>query len=124
MEFSKRIAVIAGVASWGCVVLGVVAALLTREFVPEAPVDLMGVAAWTAFGAVLATFTTVLAARATRARATINQTFTLGRVSRQEAEAKAGQVDLILLRIEQNLITCAGEFHLIAIDRGFNMNSH
>lgn len=30
--------------------------------------------------------------------------FTLGRVSRQEAEAKAGQVDLILLRIEQNLV--------------------
>lgn len=32
-------------------------------------------------------------------------TFTIGRVTRQEAEAKAGQVDLILLRIEQNLIT-------------------
>ena len=30
--------------------------------------------------------------------------FTLGRVSRQEAEAKPGQVDLILLRIEQNLV--------------------
>jgi len=80
VEFSKRIAVIAGVASWGCVLLGVVAALLTREFVPDAPVDLLGVWAWTAFGAVLATFTTVLAARATRARAALNQTLTIGRV--------------------------------------------
>jgi methyl-accepting chemotaxis protein len=80
VEFSKRIAVIAGVASWGCVLLGVVAALLTREFVPDAPVDLLGVWAWTAFGAVLAAFTTVLAARATRARATLNQTLTIGRV--------------------------------------------
>jgi hypothetical protein len=33
------------------------------------------------------------------------RSFTLGRISRQEADGKAGQVDLILLRIEQNLIT-------------------
>ena len=80
MEFSKRIAVIAGVATWGCVVLGVVAALLTVEFVPEAPVDLPRVWAWTAFGAVLATLTTVLAVRAQQAGATLTQTVTVGRV--------------------------------------------
>ena len=80
MEFSKRIAVIAGVATWGCVVLGVVAALLTVEFVPQAPVDLPRVWAWTAFGAVLATLTTVLAVRAQQAGSTLTQTVTVGRV--------------------------------------------
>ena len=42
--------------------------------------------------------------------------FTLGRVSRQEAEAKAGQVDLILLRIEQNLlVVTAGQDHIAPV---------
>ncbi len=80
MEFSKRIAVIAGVATWGCVVLGVVAAVLTVEFVPGAPVDMARVWAWTAFGAVLAAITTVLAVRAQRAGSTLTQTLNVGRV--------------------------------------------
>ena len=61
MEFSKRIAVIAGIATWGCVALGVVAALLTVAFVPDAPVDMTMVWAWTSFGVLLAALTTVLA---------------------------------------------------------------
>ncbi len=80
MEFSKRIAVIAGIATWGCVVLGVVAALLTAQFVPEAPVDLSRVWAWTAFGAALAAVTTVLAMRAHRARVTLAQSLRIGQV--------------------------------------------
>ncbi len=80
MEFSKRIAVIAGVATWGCVAMGVVAALLTARFVPEAPVDMVQVYAWTAFGAALAAVTTVLALRAHRARVALTQSLKVGRV--------------------------------------------
>jgi len=80
VEFSKRIAVIAGIATWGCVVLGVVAALLTVAFVPDAPVDMAMVAAWTAFGVLLAALTTLLAFRAHRARVPLAQALKIGRV--------------------------------------------
>ncbi|HSN07129.1 MAG TPA: methyl-accepting chemotaxis protein [Candidatus Angelobacter sp.] len=80
MEFSKRIAVIAGIASWGCVVLGVLAALATAELVPGATVDPGGVWTWTAFGALLATVTTMLAVRAQRARVPLAQSLRTGQV--------------------------------------------
>jgi len=80
VEFSKRIAVIAGVATWGCVVAGLGSAYLTRMFVPAARVDLVQVWAWTAFGVLLAAITTVLAIRAQRARTTFQQGLTVGRV--------------------------------------------
>jgi len=82
VEFSKRIAVIAGIATWGCVTLGLLSAYLTAQFVPEAPVDLTQVWAWTAFGALLAALTTVLALQAHRSGVALNQTqsLTVGRV--------------------------------------------
>jgi methyl-accepting chemotaxis protein len=80
VEFSKRIAVIACVATWGCVVAGVVAALLTRYFVPAAPVELPAVWVWSAFGAGLATLTTVLAIRAQQRQRALNQTVAVGRL--------------------------------------------
>jgi methyl-accepting chemotaxis protein len=80
VEFSKRIAVIAGIASWGCVVLGIAAALLTDEFVPSADVNVDGVWVWTAFGALLAAATTVLAVRAQRARVALAQSLKVGQV--------------------------------------------
>jgi methyl-accepting chemotaxis protein len=80
VEFSKRIAVIAGVATWGCVVMGILAALLTGAFVPDAPVDMAQVWAWTAFGSALAAVTTALAVRAHRARVPLEQTLKVGRV--------------------------------------------
>ena len=80
MEFSKRIAVIAGVATWGCVAVGLLAAYLTQHFVPEAPVDMYRVWAWTAFGALLATITTSLAFAAHRAQVPLAQTLLVGRV--------------------------------------------
>ena len=80
MEFSKRIAVIACVATWGCVIAGVVAALLTRYFVPAAPVEMPAVLAWSAFGAGLATLTTVLAFRAQQRQRALTQTVAVGRL--------------------------------------------
>ncbi len=80
MEFSKRIAVIAGVATWGCVLMGVVSALLTAHFVPEAPVDMSRVWAWSAFGAGLAGLTTGLAIKAQRSGSALSQTVKVGRV--------------------------------------------
>ncbi len=80
MEFSKRIAVIAGVATWGCVVLGLVAAYLTLQFVPGAPVDLVQTWAWTAFGAALAGLTSYLAWWAHRSGAVLEQSLKVGRV--------------------------------------------
>jgi methyl-accepting chemotaxis protein len=80
VEFTKRIAVIASVATWGCVVLGVAAALLTDRYVPEAPVDMARVWAWTAFGSLVAAITTVLAFRAQAAGAVLSQAISLGRV--------------------------------------------
>jgi methyl-accepting chemotaxis protein len=80
VEFTKRIAVIAGVASWGCVVLGVAAAMLTERYVPSAPVDMARVWAWTGFGLLLAAITTVLALRASNAGSTLQQTINLGRL--------------------------------------------
>jgi methyl-accepting chemotaxis protein len=80
VEFSKRIAVIAGIATWGCVALGLASAYLTRQFVPEAPVDLVQTWAWTAFGALLAGITTYLAFWAHRRGSTLEQALTVGRV--------------------------------------------
>ena len=80
MEFSKRIAVLASVATWGCVLTGVVAAFLTAWFVPGASVDMVQVWAWTAFGAGLAATTTVLAFQAQRARRSLQQTVRVGRL--------------------------------------------
>jgi methyl-accepting chemotaxis protein len=80
VEFSKRIAVIACVATWGCAVAGVAAAVLTSVFVADAGVDPVRVAAWTGLGVLIAAMTTVLAVRARRARATIDQVVTIGRV--------------------------------------------
>jgi methyl-accepting chemotaxis protein len=80
VEFSKRIAVVAGAATWGCVLMGIVAALLTQRYVPEAPVEMQRVWAWSAFGALLAGLTTVLAVRAQRAQVPLSQTITLGRL--------------------------------------------
>ena len=80
MEFSKRIAVIAGVATWGCVVLGVVSAYLTLQFVPGAPVDLVQTWVWTGFGSALAALTTYLAWRAHRTGAVLEQALKVGRV--------------------------------------------
>jgi methyl-accepting chemotaxis protein len=79
VEFSKRIAVLASVATWGCVLAGVVAALLTQWFVPGAPVEMTQVVVWTLFGAVLAVITTVLAFRAQRTGRSLQQTVTVGR---------------------------------------------
>jgi methyl-accepting chemotaxis protein len=80
VEFSKRIAVIACVATWGIVVGGVVSAVLTAVFVPGAEVDVVQVVAWTAFGTLVAAVTTALAVRARRAGAQLRQVVTLGRV--------------------------------------------
>ena len=80
MEFSKRIAVIAGIATWGCVVMGLMAGYLTEHFVPAAPVDMYRVWAWTAFGALLAAITTALAFAAHRAQVPLAQTILVGRV--------------------------------------------
>jgi len=80
VEFSKRIAVIACVATWGCVVAGVVAAVLTKHFVPQAPVEMVAVAAWSAFGAGLAALTTVLAIRAQMRQRALDQTVAVGRL--------------------------------------------
>jgi len=74
VEFSKRIAVIAGIATWGCVTLGLLSAYLTEIFVAEAVVELPAVWAWTAFGALLATITTILAFRAHRQGVALQQT--------------------------------------------------
>ena len=80
VEFSKRIAVIACVATWGSVLAGIAAAWLTGLFVPDAPVEMLQVAVWTGFGAVLAAITTVLAVRARRARVAFSQALTIGRL--------------------------------------------
>ena len=80
MEFSKRIAIIAGVATWGCVIVGALSGLLTEWFVPGAPVDMAQVWAWTAFGSALAGITTALAVRAQRNKSSLQQTVKVGRV--------------------------------------------
>ena len=79
MEFSKRIAVLASLATWGCVVLGAASAALTAAFVPDAVVHPVQVAAWSVFGAVLAAITTVLATRAQRAGVTLAASVKVGR---------------------------------------------
>ena len=78
--FSKRIAVIACIATWGCVVMGVLAAMLTAHFVPSAPVDMARVWTWTVFGAGLAALTTVLAVQAQQRQVTLSQTVAVGRL--------------------------------------------
>jgi methyl-accepting chemotaxis protein len=79
VEFSKRIAIIASVATWGCVALGLASAYLTAWFVPEAPVEMDQVWIWTVFGSILAAVTTGLAVRARKERATLAQSVALGR---------------------------------------------
>lgn len=71
MRFSKRIAVIAIVASWGTVLLGVGSAVLTAQFLPEAPVSTTGVAFWTVVGALLAALVTLGSIRGYRDRRSI-----------------------------------------------------
>ena len=71
MRFSKRIAVIAIVASWGTVLLGVGSAVLTAQFLPEAPVSTTGVAFWTVVGALLAALVTLGSIRGYRDRQSI-----------------------------------------------------
>ena len=80
MRFSKRIAVIAIVAAWGTVLLGAGSAALTMEFIPEAPVSTVGVAMWTVIGTILAIATTRACVAGYRARKSIRDVSTAGRV--------------------------------------------
>ena len=80
MEFSKRIAVIACIAAWGSVALGVISALMTQAFVPAANVDMTMVLAWTGYGIALAMVTTLLVIKANRSHATIRSTTVVGRL--------------------------------------------
>jgi hypothetical protein len=80
VEFTKRVGVVSIAASWGCVPAGVAAAALTARFVPAAAVSAVGVAAWSAAGALLALVTTVLVARALRGPTRLSTRLIVARV--------------------------------------------
>ena len=60
VEFTKRIAVIAGVATWGSVLAGAACAALTNTFVPSAVIEPIGVAVVLVLGIMLSAVVTAL----------------------------------------------------------------